>query len=203
MMFGTNSTGPGLALWNGTTWTWSQMPDGVSAASCASAVQCVAVTPAANAETWNGLQWSESTTAPDSNGPVKLTGISCPQNGFCVATGSDDYGGIIETLQGGIWSMLDTFVDYTSIISDVSCVSTVACTAIGVQGDNYADQAEPEAFDWNGTSWTEDNSPYYPDSDIAPLVPVAISCVAAYTCIAATSYETSGYQTPIALIEQP
>jgi hypothetical protein len=91
----------------------------------------------------------------------QLVGVSCASTSFCIAVGYSTHGGgalvaLAERRQGGSWSMQRTPKPAgarTTVLSGVSCVSRMACTAVGYFVDR-AGVAVTLAERWDGTSWS-------------------------------------------------
>jgi hypothetical protein len=140
--------------WNGRT--WRLLPtvdvsheDFFTAVSCASADDCTAVGDTmglALGERWNGKTWrAERMPVVSSLEEVDLSGVSCV-DGFCVASGDDQGQPIAETWDGTKWRLVHLpqppVDNHSAVLNGVSCTSTRACTAVGVDGaaNSYAEQ---------------------------------------------------------------
>lgn len=126
--------------------------------SCTSSTACMAVghfhestgKDKSLAESWNGSAWSElATPAPEeAEGGTDLYGVSCLSSTSCFAVGrrinkEKESGGIkvpseertvAETWNGSAWSLQTTpnpETNHWSAFSGVSCISSIACTAVG------------------------------------------------------------------------
>jgi hypothetical protein len=144
-------------VWNGTAWTLvptatAPAADPVlSAVTCSSATQCVAVGStglkagmgATLIETWNGTGWT-ATAGPNPNATFndELVGVSCPAVGTCLAVGRATsvfavvYSPLAVGLSGGTWSLVSTGPpsqpgSQGSGLNAVSCPTTSACVAVG------------------------------------------------------------------------
>lgn len=156
--------------------------------SCTSWNACVAVGTSGyyqNAtliEAWDGTTWSIASppAVPSATGEY-LSGVSCTSDhghhnrglagAFCSAVGS--YSGAPEGLQtlveawdGTTWSFIPSpnvpFVQADdNQLTEVSCSSSVACTAVGtfyIQPYDFNKEAELMET-WNGTAWSITPSP--------------------------------------------
>lgn len=85
-----DSGGPLVLHWNGTTWR-SQAAGGgygLNAVSCASATACIAIGSSAG-ERWNGRRWAlQNIHVPAGAHGLSLTGVSCSSATRCTAVGS-------------------------------------------------------------------------------------------------------------------
>jgi len=91
----------------------------------------------------SSLSWSAPTLVdhqPPFGGPAAYSGVSCPTASFCVAVGwADDGWSDIATSTdptGGpsAWKVVSQ-VDYSSLLSDISCPSPSLCVGIDAAGD--------------------------------------------------------------------
>lgn len=121
------------AAWNGAVWS-RQRPSqatALSAISCASASDCMAVGRGPWAEHWDGEHW----TLQRIRGAGYLGAISCPTASTCVAAGTSRRGSVqIERWDAGVWTAQRapsprpaTFI----AVSGVSCPSVRICVAVG------------------------------------------------------------------------
>ena len=156
-----------LLTWSGGSWTPEQAPlpadatggSTVSAVSCASVSQCVAVGhygPTTNGQAGLLLTDSDGTwtaarapsAADGANGGVLgVTSVSCPAVSQCVAVGaydttaSDYEQGLLLTDSGGTWAAAQAplpanvqlaFGQFSQgAVASVSCPSATACVAVG------------------------------------------------------------------------
>lgn len=109
--------------------------------------------------------------------------------GSCVAVGSYSLppsysvppsplaGTLVERLSGGSWKVQTTpSLGPSSVLHAVSCASATACVAVG------ADKAKNLTEEWDGTTWTvEDSADPIPDADETLY---AVSCRATTACAA-------------------
>jgi hypothetical protein len=91
------------------------------------------------AEVWNGTTWAAQTPSADGRGEI-LAGISCTSATSCSAVGSTQVYGypsqvpLVESWNGSTWTeqAMPKLPDAASgELSSVSCVSGVACAAVG------------------------------------------------------------------------
>jgi hypothetical protein len=180
---------------------------GLSGVSCNSATACIAVgwyTMSGNkfggelplAEFWDGSTWKIQDTAIPNDGPGlyggSLSGVSCTSVTACTAVGwvtlcAAACGccglAVAERWNGTSWTMQTpmplTDPDFLySSLSEVSCTSTTACTAVGSAPAN--DSGTLAEF-WDGTSWTIQTSP---TSSVPGTNLSGVSCKSATACIA-------------------
>lgn len=183
----------------------------LTSVACPSASHCVAVgltgaslfagstgTEAPLAETWNGKTWSPSQPPEPSgsDGGAQLGGVSCPTTSVCVATGayflaSGNAAGFADVIRDGKWTVYKlpglSSNSYSSVVQNVSCLSTVDCVAVGDYGVNSSPGGAPSnvvfAEYWNGTGWHKATLPMPAGAKGAWLYDV--SCVAkSKTCVA-------------------
>lgn len=175
--------------------------------ACANRSTCMAVGQYLSPETqlvrrWNGDAWTGSDPAPEGS-LAQLTGISCPTVRFCVAVGVTSLGllqfanvkahadvahiayqttsqGLIEVWNGTSWTptIVGNSLGADESLSDVSCVGTRFCMAVGVESTFSAD-----SFVWRGQGWAEVAMPGNSYSDSMS----AVSCFSTTSCIAVGS----------------
>ncbi len=152
-------------------------------------------------EHWDGASWSviPSTTEPGPNGGY-LYGVTCVDVADCWASGATtDTSGMASGLllqhwDGASWTDVSGSVpDATTpgILSNVTCISSVQCWAVGSLGPfggggggNFRPQAIIE--NWNGSSWSIEPSP-----DVTALSFLdTVNCIRAVGCVAAGSSAT-------------
>lgn len=162
--------------WNGSSWLREQLPSPADVGSygvhlrdvaCPSAMVCVAVGSYSNrdddamglVERWNGASWSIQpvTVAADWS---SLTAVSCSSGNACTAVGVVGAEGekdhaLVERWNGRTWSSEQTPGSTAStgaMLTDVSCASPGACTAVGSVPSRNGMAARAER--WNGHRWT-------------------------------------------------
>ncbi len=176
---GGRAESPGFAFaerWDGKRWkllsvsqpagaTWSTF----SGVSCSSSSACTAVGSYIDgsgnvltlAERWNGKSWVMQTTpSPGSYGP-SLFGVSCSTGSDCAAVGAYQAvsGGpevtLAEHWNGHTWTVQSTQnptgAGRWSQLSEVSCSSPNACTAVGT----FFELVEPGAHGGGTLEWDE------------------------------------------------
>jgi hypothetical protein len=145
-----------VETWNGSRWTVTSSPDPgtrldndyLYGVSCNSAKACVAVGsfaeglsfPQTLVESWNGSQWTV-TSSPDAvRTRNDLHGVSCSSAKSCVATGFSETISIgtpslIETFSRGTWTIIPSPnkspVGVDPPFGAVSCPSSSFCVAAG------------------------------------------------------------------------
>jgi hypothetical protein len=138
---------------------------GLSAVSCPTAADCLAVDAHGDAVTWNGKRWSAA--VPAIAGAVGLDALSCPTVGFCAAAGNS-----LWTGYGTHWKKDGPPVDVGWLA--VSCPSATFCAA--ANGDGYMSE-------YNGRAWS---APVLIDSDVPGSI--TVSCASAARCVALDGY---------------
>jgi hypothetical protein len=153
--------------WDGSTWTASTFPVGVSSdyflygVSCVDDNNCWAVgrkitgpTTTVWFQQWNGSFWS---TNPSTDAG-EMDGVSCVDTTHCWAVGatvsSPDHT-LVETWNGTAWTLTsspNTASGDNDGLRGVSCVSTTWCWAVGTANDGTRDQNLFEH--WDGSAWT-------------------------------------------------
>lgn len=172
--------------------------------SCASSKACTAVgnavlatgltptslAPAAVAERWNGVRWAiQDTPFVQQNG--SLSGVSCPSSRVCTAVG--EWSGqagppelLAERWNGVRWTIQNTPPPADAagiIIGGVSCTSSDACTAVGLQvgpGALLADR-------WNGGSWALQSPPNPAGTSNTDNTLWGVACTSRNACTAVGS----------------
>jgi hypothetical protein len=169
-----NSSGTTVTLaelWNGTEWSTQTTPtptgatsSGLLGVSCSSSTACTAVGGDSLSDTliehWNGTEWAiQSSPNPTGAKFSDLNAVSCSSSTACTVVGRyENSSGKLLTLaerwNGTEWSIQTTPNPTGATSSDlfgVSCSSTAACTAVGV---NYSSTVVTVAEYWNGTEWS-------------------------------------------------
>jgi hypothetical protein len=191
-----DGSNPTLAeRWNGDRWALQRTPnpsgatdsylDGVS---CPLRRVCIAVGSHDGnrmlVERWNGVRWSiRHAPSPRRANGVTLRGVSCSSARACTAVGSyhplgsgDQYRTLAERWNGRRWTIQRTPRERDSFLDGVSCSSSRACTAVGV---NYRRNGRTVtlAERWNGVKWTIQAIP--------SSIPLAsVSCTSVVVCTA-------------------
>jgi hypothetical protein len=188
--------------WNGSTWTIQTTPNpagsvsaGLDGISCSSATACVAV-GSGFAEGWDGSTWSLQTIAKPQGGTRPgLSRVSCSSSTACTAVGISYHEGVgnaaAEAWNGTSWKVqainITTSYD-SSYLSDVSCVSATACTAVGSYHDpvdGYRALAEVFSLKW------QLQDPPNPAGSLSDDFG-SVSCTSATACTAVGNFEASG-----------
>jgi hypothetical protein len=187
----------------------TSMPATLSAVSCPSATECVAVgsyldssgKPDAGplVEASNGSGWTVQSTPKVSGGG--LMGVSCPSASECVAVGTIDRAGssapLAELWNGASWSVLPGASGPGSqgTLEGVSCSSSTSCMAVGAGLMPSGASSDPAEL-WNGSTWTAEPLPAF--SSRGTTLPVAslsgVSCVSSGVCDAVGYHSTYGDQ---------
>jgi hypothetical protein len=165
--------------WNGSTWRTQTIPSPVPAlkgVSCASPASCEAVSTYNDngsgqviAAVWNGSAWSvQSLPNPARAADAYLNAVSCPAAGSCEAAGyfevnqtADDPQALAEGWNGSSWQLQSAAapkVPTDTTLAAVSCPSASFCEAVGNHDSSSGEQANL-AEEWNGTSWTIQDTP--------------------------------------------
>ncbi len=159
--------------------------------SCPSNGLCVAIDnngnavtssdPTGGAAAWNVTN-VDGSVGPDSNGP-RLTAVSCPSSGLCVAV--DSGGNVVTSTNptGGAtaWKVTHLSVD---ILTAVSCPSSSLCVAVGERagaGGNVVTSSDPTG---GVAAWTvtqvQGLPPFVPSGNVLS----SISCSSNTFCVA-------------------
>jgi hypothetical protein len=148
------------------------------------------------ARTTDGRAWyrvPSPNPAPRRSGAV-LGGVSFTSTTNCVAVGNVfptpgdvERAFILQTTDGNTWTRAPTPVATAPVgLADVSCSSTVACTAVGIEGSVFdSDVSVPTILrTTNGARW------YAPGSLVARVgrTPRSVSCPLPTRCVAVGRY---------------
>jgi hypothetical protein len=194
--------------WDGSRWSVLPSPNqgrssnALLGVSCVSPVVCMAVGgsgfPSGGAprltgigqrtlaESWDGARWSVlPIPSPGSSGTV-LNSVSCASAEACMAVGafgnsSGGGGTLVESWDGSRWSVEPSpnRGPGGSGLNGVSCVSPVACMAVG----SYAGRRGAQrtlAESWDGSRWSVVPTPDPATDDRLN----SVSCVSAVACMA-------------------
>ncbi len=202
------AVGAEIESWDGTAWTVVPSPSpsgstssGFYGVSCLSSTNCTAVgysyegtdgsaTYQTLIESWDGAAWTITPSpTPGGGGYVYLLAVSCLSATNCTAVGYSANGTnaqtLIESWDGAAWTITpspNVNGRSESVLSGVSCVNAIDCTAVGYsQNGGYYGQSLVES--WDGTSWSITPSPNPAGSDGSQLL--SVSCVSATNCTAA------------------
>lgn len=191
----------------------------ISALSCPSAGNCVAVgtyTDSTNTNqmmyavesngSWaQGVKLSPPSNVASPNFIPTLTGISCTGVGYCVAVGGYKSNettalrrGVIFTETAGVWSEQQAPTDpLESPTSGGDALGSVSCTSAGncLAGGFYVDAisyGRPMVDQETDGHWaTPIELPQPSDSQGLPAAAVKVTCTSQANCVAATQYLTS------------
>jgi hypothetical protein len=170
--------------------------------SCVSASACVSVGRFINssgilmtlAEFWNGTEWKEQVT-PNPTGAKEsdLEAVSCTASTVCAAVGvylnsSGISVPLAERWNGEKWSIEEPPAPAgakESGLFEISCVSTIKCTAVGSYINNTGTDL-PLAEGWNGEKWSIEETPNPAEAIMSQLL--GISCTSASACTAVGVY---------------
>ncbi len=143
-------------------------------------------------ERWNGSGWAivpSPDTDPDES--QQLLSVSCPSVSSCVAVGSAESPAgttdtLVETWNGSAWTIVGSPNAGSGGVSEldgVSCLTPVACTAVGYYFNTSVDQTLVET--WNGSVWSIVASP-----DVSPTTTGVLS---SDSCSGPTACTAVGY----------
>jgi hypothetical protein len=211
-----SSSGTVLGLaeaWNGATWSIQSTPNPSGATETAlNSVSCTLGTctavgywsgssssAAPLAEAWGGTSWNiQAVPSPPGATAGGLLAVSCASSASCAAVGSYDRGSnsipvpLVESWSAPTWIVQAGALPQSAAITDlkgVSCVSAVACVAVGFsQNDVGATLTLAEA--WNGTTWSIESTPNPAGTTNAQLN--AVSCSSPRACTAVGDYYQNG-----------
>lgn len=192
--------GPGTLAerWNGTKWVVEATPNPTEGSSdtfvsvdCPSANFCMATGYGrlksgrwpTFSESWNGHKWS-LVSLPEPQGALRgiVSALWCHSASSCIAIGNYSAGQIgdlrftsLSKWNGHTWSTQVFKAGLGDYIEDLSCSSTVACTAVGyTAGDHPA-----VVLRWTGSTWSLQHV-----ADASSKV-TGISCRSTSACTAA------------------
>lgn len=150
-------------------------------------------------EQWDGQSWTSLPAPPTGkiiNGqPVTPpTSLSCTSTSFCAAVGGymanrnldGGLSAVVETWDGQAWAAPQTPVSSSSELSDVSCVGSTFCMAVGKQQPTGG-QIEALSESWDGSQWASIPMPAQSGSSLLQ----SVSCMSANFCLAAGTSEPS------------
>ena len=170
----------------------------LNAVSCSGAEACTAVgyygtthntgVDRTLAERWNGSRWEIQPTPTPAGGGL-LSGVSCVSRVLCVAVGQGERGIFSEIWNGMAWRVvaMPSPAGGRSSLESVSCSSSSACMAVGMQINDAGEQA-PIAERWNGVTW-QIETPVTPPQGGALS---GVSCTSASACAAVGSVPLGG-----------
>jgi hypothetical protein len=223
---------PLVERWNGTQWAIEQVPvpypsqgGDLYGVSCTSPSACTAVGayhrpfPGLDlplVERWSGRRWFiQKTPNPRSLDDSTLYAVSCTSHMACMAVGARGVppqqdpvsAPLAERWNGARWSITPTPQFQENFLSSVSCVSPVACAAVGtgitgglpggIGGGN-----SPLAERWNGTRWSVEHPPL-PNRSFSSIWLAGVSCPSRSICFLAGIWvDNSGQQIPHAYVQR-
>jgi len=173
---------PGVAYFNGSTWTLESAPiSNITSISCPSSSMCMAVNDTGNADEYTG-SWAP---AQNPGGTTPVNSVSCLTSGTCVAV---DALGRDYDFSGSVWSP-DTSgsplhsIDAGSNLVSVSCPATGFCMSADAAGyaETYSGRIG-SAPAWAGG---------VPVTSSVPLS--SVSCSTAFFCMAVDSTQAFTY----------
>ncbi len=147
-------TGNGMT-WNGTAWSVSGTSGGSETASvsCTSSSSCEAVF-GTGAASFDGIRWSSQSTPQVG----VLNGVTCFDSSDCLGVGSAAGGShsLVESLTGTTWSVVASPDPggLGNYLAALSCVSSIACAAVGNQSTTDGANASTLAMEWDGSQWS-------------------------------------------------
>jgi hypothetical protein len=149
----------------------------------------------AKEESFNGTSFSASTSANPSGATfTQLSGTACPGSTSCFSVGEYTSASgtqpLIEHWTGTSWGIQSATLPsgtVTGSLSDVSCTSTTACTAVGWYRNSTTQLAL--ILRWNGTSWTSQTGATISGATSTELD--GVSCTSSTSCNTVGSYTDS------------
>jgi subtilisin family serine protease len=182
--------------WNGSSWSLqtaanpeAKNENELEDVSCAGSTMCMAVgndhyRGKGFSEVWNGSEWKVAATV---EGEMKA--ISCPTTTWCMTVAkSEDNGWQLKWTEfiSGSWQATAKAPPApeggTEVrLSDVSCTSESACTAVGRYKTT---EYKPYVARWNGTSWSLQTAPNPTEGDASEAM-LSVSCASSTFCMAA------------------
>jgi ABC-type phosphate transport system substrate-binding protein len=203
----TSSTYHGAAVferWDGSAWHYSEISTNeelgswdLTSISCV-ASECVLVGGVEKsakhvpfAERWNGTRVERMQIPPQQGESATLYGVSCTAVNSCLAVGNDRVGfgpggsevvePVVEQLSSRIWKVVASpSVSQNTVMWAVSCVTATWCKAVG--GTGSGELETPAAYQWNGSSWTQD--PFPPSAVTRFHELSSVSCSSEEQCVA-------------------
>ena len=165
--------------------------------SCTSANFCVAVGEqnsgaglGALIEQWNGATWTVTSNPASATHGAELNSVSCVGPNFCIAVGAGTTPFLAERWDGSSWSVSTTGMSVPSgatapTLYSVSCVSSTVCETLGTYFGQPGNVTTVTAFQWNGTSWTNEAAATPSGSGSPPVTEATgMDCVSPTWCLA-------------------
>jgi hypothetical protein len=140
----------------------------LSGVACTSTSSCVAVGSVnlaggalrSLAETWDGTQWSASTTVEPMGSSSELAAVSCSTDGQCTAVGEYGFLGqgraLAERWNGTSWARQGLPAPVQSHgfgLAGAACPETASCIAVGGYVHWESPVGSTLAYVWNGGAW--------------------------------------------------
>jgi hypothetical protein len=203
--------GPARAIAAGPAWRIVPSPvvessnGGFAAVSCTSPRLCWAVGSYFNkagieaplAGMWNGTGWSvKAVPRPRRMMQGRLNGVSCKSAVACIAVGdySPSHGAsgvpLAERWNGHRWRIMRLPAApgaRISLLSAVSCESTMSCIAVGYTATGSGAYDTTLAERWNGANWKIESTPDPLDGTGSDVL-TGVSCALAASCTAVGWY---------------
>lgn len=202
--YGSGKTKTFAMRWNGAEWSLQTTVNPsedtyLRSVSCVSSTFCMASgyyydygtskwTP--HAQSWNGSEWTNRAPVKPAGANISwLYSVSCVTASSCRAVGPKEVDAgthetqtMVQFWNGSSWALQTSPNPAGSqrFLEDVSCTSSVACTAVGSLGTEVGDI--PFSLRWDGTSWTAQSMPLASGSSRAILF--STSCIASRGCVA-------------------
>ena len=155
---GSDSTGPLIENFNGTSWSVVAAPavsggtlTGVSALSKNDVWAVGSANGSPLVEFFNGTSWSIQTTPAISGGAATLNAVTAISTTDVWAVGGDSSGDLIENFNGTNWSTV-TAPSTTSTKASLSGISAISSTDIFAVGS--APKSSGQLLQFNGTTWS-------------------------------------------------
>ena len=209
---GSHGYDPVVEQWDGVRWTPAAIPHLSTtfnfpiAVDCASGTSCLAIgsgtaaTPTSvrrdYALRWDGAQWTQAPnpiTPPDTSSH-QLQDVACSPDGACTVVGSVVATGtepprtpLAERLAAGTWSLQavpSVRSPYDGSLTDVSCVTTTWCMAVGGMQRVGSAVDQPYTQRWEATRWRLVDSPFLGDGTGFDSTLAAVSCPSRSFCLA-------------------
>ena len=150
---------------------------------------CLAVTSAGAAESWNGKAWQPvGVRLPAGALGGGFGGVACPGEGNCVAVGGYTPAGhaaytvaLGDAWHGTAWTPSGLTSDAITWQAAVSCLSATSCLSVGNARSPEGGYESSTAYSWNGAAWTRQN-PSVPPANQANAFN-GVSCVPGSFCM--------------------
>jgi streptogramin lyase len=120
--------------------------------------------------TWDGVKWIEGVRFGHG-----VSGLSCTSSIFCAAVGSAYHAEEEPRGSGQIWNGKEwSSQEIKGAVKDVSCIAENWCATVGYTGGYevwlpaQVYPYEASSYRWNGTEWSAEPPPQFPDQTISP-----------------------------------